>query len=98
MISKKEDKIFDIVTDLLREDISKEEAIDKLLILHSVSDCQFETYARFCIECDRKGMKPLKHKDYGELLPNMTLEQVIAKAKPNLDKIKDVDKHIEDIR
>ena len=36
MISKKEDKIFDIVTDLLREDISKEEAIDKLLILHSV--------------------------------------------------------------
>jgi len=32
-----EDKIFDIVTDLIREDISKTEAIDKLLILHSVS-------------------------------------------------------------
>lgn len=30
-----EDKIFDIITDLLREDISKTEAIDKLLILHS---------------------------------------------------------------
>jgi hypothetical protein len=33
-----------------------------------------------------------------EQLPNMSLEQAIAKAKPNLDKIKDVDKHIEDIR
>ena len=31
-----EDKIFDIVTDLIRDDISKEQAIDKLLILHSV--------------------------------------------------------------
>ena len=37
-------------------------------------------------------------KSDSELLPNMTLEQAIAKAKPNLDKIKDVDKHIEDIR
>jgi len=38
-----EDKIFDIVTDLLREDITKTEAIDKLLILHSVSKraCDF---------------------------------------------------------
>ena len=33
-----------------------------------------------------------------EQLPNMTLEQSIAKAKPNLDKIKDVDKHLDDIR
>ena len=31
-----EDKIFDIVTDLIREDITKTEAIDKLLILYSV--------------------------------------------------------------
>ena len=62
-----EDKIFDIVTNLIRADISKEQAIDKLLILHSVSDCQFETYARFCIECDRRGMKPLKYKDYLEV-------------------------------
>lgn len=31
-------------------------------------------------------------------LPDMTLEEAIAKAKPNLDKIKDVDKHIDDIR
>jgi len=29
-------EIFDIVTDLLREDITKMEAIDKLLFLHSV--------------------------------------------------------------
>jgi hypothetical protein len=28
-----EDKIFDIVTDLLKDDISKNEAIDKLLLL-----------------------------------------------------------------
>jgi|TARA_R110000851_G_scaffold329187_1_gene500824 hypothetical protein len=33
-----EDEIFDIVTDLLRDDISKQEAIDKLLILYSVSN------------------------------------------------------------
>ena len=31
-----EDKIFDIVTDLIRDDISKDEAIDKLLILYNV--------------------------------------------------------------
>jgi hypothetical protein len=31
-----EDRIFDIVTDLLRDDISKNEAIDKLLILYNV--------------------------------------------------------------
>ena len=33
-----------------------------------------------------------------DTLPNMTLEQAIEKAKPNLDKIKDVDKHLDDIR
>jgi hypothetical protein len=32
-----EDKIFDIVTDLIRDDISKDKAIDKLLILYNVS-------------------------------------------------------------
>jgi hypothetical protein len=37
-------------------------------------------------------------KSDSELLPNMILEQAIAKAKPNLDKITDVDKHLEDIR
>jgi hypothetical protein len=34
-----EDKIFDIVTDLVRGDISKEQAISQLLVLYSVS-CQ----------------------------------------------------------
>ena len=33
-----------------------------------------------------------------EQLPSITLEQAIAKAKPNLDKITDVDKHLDDIR
>ena len=37
------------------------------LPIDGVSGCQFETYARFCIECDRKGMKPLKYKDYLEI-------------------------------
>mgnify|MGYP003643250759 CR=1 FL=1 len=32
-----------------------------------VSGCPFEAYAEFCIECDRKGMKPLKYKDYLEI-------------------------------
>jgi hypothetical protein len=35
--SDMEDEIFDIVTDLLRDDISKSEAIDKLLVLSNVS-------------------------------------------------------------
>jgi len=34
-----EDKIFHIVTDLVRGDISKEQAISQLLVLYSVS-CQ----------------------------------------------------------
>lgn len=59
-----EDEIFDIVTDLIREDISKGEAISKLLSLFNVSGCQFEAYARFCIECDRQGLKPIKYEDY----------------------------------
>ena len=46
-----EDKIFDIVTDLLREDISKEEAIDKLLILHS--DSKNELKEKLQIEFDK---------------------------------------------
>lgn len=33
-----------------------------------------------------------------EQLTIITLEEAIAKAKHNMDKIKDVDKHIEDIR
>jgi hypothetical protein len=36
--SDMEDKIFDIVTDLIRDDLTKQEAIDKLLILHNVSN------------------------------------------------------------
>jgi hypothetical protein len=32
-----EDEIFDIVTDLIRKDITKNEAIDKLLSLHNDS-------------------------------------------------------------
>ena len=31
-----EDKIFDIITDLIRDDISKDEALDKLFILYNV--------------------------------------------------------------
>jgi hypothetical protein len=34
--SDMEDKIFDIVTDLIRDDITKDEAIDNLLILYNV--------------------------------------------------------------
>ena len=36
----------------------------KQLTLTDVGNCQFEAYATFCIECDRKGMKPLKYIDY----------------------------------
>jgi len=37
---------------------------EKQLTLTDVGNCQFEAYATFCIECDRKGMNPLKYKDY----------------------------------
>ena len=38
-----EDKIFDIVTDLIRDDITKDEAINKLLILCSgINWCDFK--------------------------------------------------------
>jgi hypothetical protein len=46
---------------------NNDEAVEQILLLFSVSDCQFERYAEFCIECDRKGMKPLKYKDYLEI-------------------------------
>ena len=36
----------------------------KQLTLTDVGNCPFEAYAVFCIECDRKGIKPIKHKDY----------------------------------
>ena len=45
-----------------------EEIVDKnvteQLTLTDVGNCPFEAYAVFCIECDRKGIKPIKHKDY----------------------------------
>jgi vacuolar-type H+-ATPase subunit B/Vma2 len=37
------------------------------LPIDSVSGCPFEAYAVFCIECDRQGIKPIKHKDYLEM-------------------------------
>jgi hypothetical protein len=43
------------------------EAINQALLLYDVSDCQFEAYAKFCIECDRQGLKPIKYKDYLEI-------------------------------
>ena len=36
----------------------------KQLTLTDVGNCPFEAYAVFCIECDRKGLKPIKYKDY----------------------------------
>ena len=44
-----------------------EEYHEQKLILIGVSNYQFENYAEFCIECDRKGMKPLTHEDYLKL-------------------------------
>tara|TARA_R110000751_G_scaffold200391_1_gene305228 strand:+ start:229 stop:459 length:231 start_codon:yes stop_codon:yes gene_type:complete len=40
------------------------DAVKKKLTLTDVSNCPFEAYAVFCIECDRQGMKPIKYKDY----------------------------------
>lgn len=37
-----EDKIIDIVTDLIRDDITKDEAIDKLLVLYDVKLSLFQ--------------------------------------------------------
>ena len=68
-----EDKIFDIITDLLREDITKAEAIEKLLVLYNVVG-------------------------RSEQLSNSNLEKAIAIAKPNIDKINDVDDWLDSIR
>ena len=52
-----EDKIFDIITDLIREDITKDEAIAKLLVLFGAVDsfCQeFEqnfNNSSYCKKC-----------------------------------------------
>ncbi len=48
-----EDKIFDIITDLLRDDISKTEAIEKLLNLHSVIETK-QWLAMQMIETEKK--------------------------------------------
>lgn len=37
-----EDKIFDILTNLIKNDITKDEAIDKLMILHNDSLTSFQ--------------------------------------------------------
>lgn len=39
----------------------------KKLNIPDVSDCQFESYAAFCIECDRQGLNPIKYRDYLEI-------------------------------
>jgi hypothetical protein len=57
---------------MTREEIHKlpwkaQEYINKLerkLNLTDDGNCPFEAYAVFCIECDRKGLKPIKYKDY----------------------------------
>jgi hypothetical protein len=55
------------------------------------------TNVKLWVESWKKEME-LACKSDSEQLPNMTLEQAIEKAKPNMDKIKDVDKHLDDIR
>jgi hypothetical protein len=40
------------------------EWLEEQLTLTDVGNCPFEAYAVFCIECDRKGLKPIKYKDY----------------------------------
>tara|TARA_B110000046_G_C12745981_1_gene294663 strand:+ start:339 stop:578 length:240 start_codon:yes stop_codon:yes gene_type:complete len=44
--------------------INEFKARKQALTLTDVGNCPFEAYAVFCIECDRKGIKPIKHKDY----------------------------------
>ena len=48
---------------LLIEDLIIKDRAEQLT-LTDVGNCPFEAYAVFCIECDRKGIKPIKHKDY----------------------------------
>ena len=36
--------------------------------------------------------------DFSRQIPELTLDQVIEKAKPNMDKIKDVDAHLNEIK
>jgi hypothetical protein len=47
-----EGKIFDIVTDLVRGDIGKEQAISQLLVLYSVSERTFDIHSCINQICD----------------------------------------------
>jgi hypothetical protein len=59
--SDMEDEIFDIVTDLIRDDITKDEAIEQLLILSNVSNRR-ELLLDFCIKKLRyKGVMMLEN-------------------------------------
>lgn len=64
-----EDEIFDIVTDLLRDDISKTEAIDKLLVLSNVSQ-QRELLIAYDVAKYGKGSKEWVTDKVDEYLAN----------------------------
>ena len=64
---------------------------------NSTNNVAVITNVKLWAEIWKKEMEETCKSD-SEQLPNMTLEQAIEKAKPNMDKIKDVDKHLDDIR
>jgi hypothetical protein len=72
------DSIIELACELDRGDINLDELVKEAydlvkkdraeqLTLTDVGNCPFEAYAVFCIECDRKGLKPIKYKDYLKL-------------------------------
>ena len=48
----------------LMKDAALESLVSKNEFIGNVSGCPYEAYAVFCIECDRQGIKPIKHKDF----------------------------------
>mgnify|MGYP003625341872 CR=1 FL=1 len=59
---KEQSRLRDDVLDAMEQAYIKGK--NEQLTLNDVGNCPFEAYAVFCIECDRKGIKPIKHKDY----------------------------------
>ena len=68
-----EDKIFDIVTDLIRDDISKDEAIDKLLVLYNARLSLFQNNRLDLINWAKSELKQETNTKLGKM--NKTLNK-----------------------
>jgi hypothetical protein len=72
-----EDKIFDIVTDLIREDITKQEAIDKLLILYNVRLSLFQKNRLDLLNWAKSELKQETNTKLGKTMTLYRIDKII---------------------